>query len=101
MRVCYQILTHRSPEQVHRLVAALAETSRDPLVLVDHDRNGPPLRAEVWEGDARVVVRSSAGGYGGWTHLARYFDNIELLESLGLAYDWMVTISGQDYPIRP
>ena len=100
MRTCYQIHTHRSPEQVYRLIAAIADTSHDPLFVVSHDRAGEPLDpATLARWDCRLLLTD--GGYADWSHTRRYLEVLAVLDRAREHYDWMVNLSGQDYPVRP
>lgn len=101
MRTCYQIHTHRAPEQIYRLVDAVITTSADPIVAVSHARGGPrlDLRRLCRHGD--VALLEAEGGYADWSHIRRYLDVAAHLADRGIDYDWMVNITGQDYPVRP
>lgn len=100
VRTCYQVHTHRAPEQVYRLVETLVASSRDALVVVSHDRSGPPLdRSRLARSGARLLV--STGGYADFSHTRRYLEVVEHLDGVGEQYDWMVNLSGQDYPVQP
>lgn len=101
MRTCYQIHSHRSPEQLYRLVDAILGSSRDALVVVSHARSGPPIDRARLTSAGEVLLLEADGGYGDWSHLRRYLEVAEHLDQQGLTYDWMVNLSGQDYPVRP
>jgi hypothetical protein len=100
VRTCYQIQSHRAPRQLDRLVRALLATSEDPVVVVNHDTAGEPLPTDAWADDPRVLVQRMPGGYADWSHVARYLAVTDLLAARGVDYDWMVNLSGQDYPLR-
>lgn len=101
VRVCYYLQTHRSPEQVARLVAVIKEGSPDSVVLISHDAAGPPLDIGRLEAVPGVYVLVEPGGYGDFSHLDRYFAAIDWLDEHGISYDWLENITGQDYPLRP
>lgn len=97
-RVCYQVHTHHLPELTERLVRRLVDTGA--LVLVSHDERGVELPAGLERlGDVHVL--RARGGYGDFSHLDRWMAAVRWLESHGVDYDWMVTLSGQDYPLCP
>ena len=60
MRVCYQVQSHRSPEQLTRLVTAIRRMSPTSFVHVSHDRAGVPIDARALEakGWPAVVIAS-------------------------------------------
>ncbi|HEV7826290.1 MAG TPA: hypothetical protein VGP02_15435 [Mycobacteriales bacterium] len=96
MRAGYLVQSHRDPDQVARLVRTLRHGSPDCLVHVSHDFASSPLDLAGVPG---VVVRAARGGYGDFSHVRRYLDAVEDLAPD--RPDWIVNITGQDYPIRP
>lgn len=99
--VCYQVHTHRAPGQVERLVRRLTEGTRDGVVLVSHDVRGEPLPVRRLERLGDVHVLPAEGGYGDFGHVDRWVDAVRWLSAHGVGYDWMVTLSGEDYPLLP
>lgn len=99
MKVCYQVHSHRAPGQVERLVRRLV--AGGGVVLVSHDVRGEPLPVRRLERLGEVRVLPAAGGYGDFGHVDRWVDAVRWLSAHGVAYDWLVTLSGQDYPLRP
>lgn len=100
-RFCYQVHTHTQPALVERLVRRLVEAGTDPVVLVSHDVRAEPLPVRTLERLGDVHVLGARGGYGDLSHVDRWIDATRWLDAHGVAYDWMVTLSGQDYPVRP
>lgn len=99
--LCYQVHTHRAPAQVVRLVRHLVRASTGAVVLVSHDERGEPLDAAALERLGDVHVLRTRGGYGDFSHVDRWMDAARWLTTHSVDYDWMVTVSGQDYPVRP
>lgn len=100
-RVCYYLQTHTRPPQVSRLVERIKEASPQSAVLIHHDVSGPPLDVERLEAMPGVHVIVGPGGYGNYTHLARYFAALDWLEEHRVEFDWLENLTGQDYPVRP
>jgi hypothetical protein len=102
VRVAYFIQSHDGPAQLTRLVAAIRGGSPDAEILVGHCPHGPPA-------DSAALAKLGAGLFahrrraerGSWSLLEPWFDAVERLAERGVAYDWLVYLSGQDYPIRP
>jgi hypothetical protein len=98
--VAYVVLSHRNPQQVLRLVRALRE-GRDGRVLVRHDRSVSRLGAAAVEAAGGEAIEDPTEfEWGGWSQLER------ILTSLRAAAarhdpDWVLLLSGQDYPLRP
>jgi hypothetical protein len=100
VRIAYVVLSHRNPGQVLRLVGALNEGPASE-VLVRHDGRHSRLdEAELERLGARTIEDEIEFEWGGWTQLQ------VLLSCLGRAAeeldpDWLLVLSGQDYPLRP
>jgi hypothetical protein len=101
IRVCYYMQTHTRPAQIARLVEVIKEGSPDSVVLIDHDAAGSPLDIPRLESQPGVHVLTGSGGYGDFSHLDRYFAAVDWLDSRGVEFDWLVNLSGQDYPLQP
>ncbi|HEU5110206.1 MAG TPA: hypothetical protein VFT95_16825 [Micromonosporaceae bacterium] len=56
--------------------------------------------AEI-EALGNVKVQFHEGGYGDFSHVDRYMAAVDWLTSEGVQVDWLVNITGQDYPLRP
>jgi hypothetical protein len=102
--VCYFVQSHRDPEQICRLVRTLRRGSpRAPLV-VWHDF----ARCDLDESPLRELpgvhlLRSSwaqvRGSFACQTQ--PYLAVVDWLEREGIAYDWLVNLTAQDYPVQP
>jgi hypothetical protein len=103
MRVCYLIQSHREPSQIARLAATLRRGSPESLVVVAHDESACRLAPEVLGSDPGIRYLGIPGplrrGY--LSLLEPYLQGVRWLRGQGETYDWLVYISGQDYPVRP
>ena len=100
MKVAYAVVSHRNPEQVLRLVRVLREGPAAD-VLVRHDQRGSSLpRSEIEAEGALAVEDDITFEWGGFGQLALL---VELVERAAreLDPDWLLVLSGQDYPVRP
>lgn len=103
MRLCFFVQNHLGPEVPARLVRALGHGEGSRFVLVGHDEQaGHASAAEV---AARLGVPAfpfaerARRGY--WSLIAPYFQAIDWFAAHGVDYDWLVYLSGQDYPTQP
>jgi hypothetical protein len=100
MRIAYLVLAHRNPEQLRRLVQRLGP---DAPVFVHLDaRVRNPVAASFRSAlpNATFVPRHRC--YWGSSGLVRAtLECIGALARSGIAYDYAMLLSGQDYPIQP
>lgn len=108
MACCYLIQSHNEPAQVLRLVEAIKRSSPGAEVLVVHDARRQPIDPAPFEKlpDVEVMVRRERVARGEISVLSPMFAGVEhLLASRGgrprSGFDWLVYLSGQDYPARP
>ncbi len=103
MRICYFIQNHLAPPQVARLVAALRRSQPDAFLLVGHDESAGRCSAEEVKRalglDVFAIREPARRGY--FSLLQPYFEAVEWLEERGVSYDWLVYLSGQDFPTLP
>ena len=103
-KVCYFIQTHRDPEQIYRLVRTLRRGSPHSTIVVQHNPVGFELDWTPLAGlpgthlltGCAPQVRSNFS-----CQVAPYLDLIDWLERERIAYDWVVSLTGQDYPVTP
>jgi hypothetical protein len=100
LKIAYVVLSHRNPAQVLRLVRALGE-GPGARVLVRHDTRGPALgAAEIGAAGGEALEDGIEFSWGGWAQAE------VILACLREAVtrhdpDWVLVLSGQDYPLRP
>lgn len=102
-RFCYFIQSHRDPEQIARLVATLRRGSPRAHIVVGHDGRRCALSPSDLAAGGEVDLFAVAGPVerGRLSLLQPYFQAIERLRRERVRYDWLVYLSGQDYPTRP
>lgn len=99
LRVAYLIQSHKAVAQLDRLVGTLTDTDRLCLVHLSHDVAGEPGAQELAR-HPRTIVQHDPGGRGRFHNVARWLSAVERVAAAGGA-DYVVTLSGQDYPVRP
>ncbi|HEY8019755.1 MAG TPA: beta-1,6-N-acetylglucosaminyltransferase [Thermoanaerobaculia bacterium] len=102
MQTCYLIRTHRDPAQIVRLVRTIRRGSPASRILVWHDASGCALDPAPFADLAGVEIHldREPTRRGGFAMLSGYLRAAErLLAETEL--DWLVYLSGQDYPTRP
>src|SRR5947209_2954967 len=101
MPVAYLITSYKLPEQVLRLVSLLREGSPDARIFVHHDDrrislDDTGLKAH---GVGRIVPPSPVA-WGEASQLAMLLRSMRWMLDRA-DFEWLVSLSGQDYPIRP
>jgi hypothetical protein len=98
--VAYLVISHRNPGQILRLVRALKEGSGAEVV-VRHDERclqlDPAALAEV---GARRLTDGIEVEWGQASHLEMLLGALARVRE-DIDPDWLMVISGQDYPLRP
>jgi hypothetical protein len=103
MKACYFIQSHKNPEQIYRLVRTIKKSSPTSQVLVGHDFTSchldmTPL-ADLSEVDLlRGDIFSRRGEF---SLLQPYLNAINWLFEHNSNFDWLIYLSGQDYPTQP
>jgi hypothetical protein len=67
---------------------------------VSHDLTGAPIDEAELHALTNVKVQRHLGGYGDFNHVDRYIAAVDWLRADGIAVDWLVNLTGQDYPLR-
>jgi O-antigen/teichoic acid export membrane protein len=96
-RFAYVVIAHKNPEQVARLVRAIRRTSPTADTLVAY--NGKLSRAgaaALAQAGARRVGSGRPARWGDFSLVERVLEAFEAARG----YDWVVLISGEDYPTR-
>ena len=102
MRIAFLILNHRPPTQLLRLIKVLRSELPDSPIIVHHDEFAADLSRSLLDFDDNAFLLTTGapiswGDFGVvdayWQCLSWICENVE--------FDWVVLLSGQDYPIKP
>jgi hypothetical protein len=99
--VAFLVVSHTRPAQVERLAGRLLGDSERARVVVHHDPTGAPLDPARLAHPRLTFVRDPAPvRWGDFSQVAMFLRSARY--ALGaVPFDWLVTLSGQDYPLRP
>ena len=100
MTVAYLIQSHRTVEQIYRLVRTLRSGSPHAVIHVSHDRRGERVSLSALASAGATHVHLDQGGYGDFTHVQRYLDAARWLGTQP-PVEWVTNLTGSDYPLRP
>jgi hypothetical protein len=103
MSCCYLVQSHGDPAQVLRLVRTIKRCSSGAQVLVVHDGRSAELDPRPFRElpDVAVIVRRDRVERGEWSVLSPLLAGLRELIGNNWSFDWLVYLSGQDYPVRP
>lgn len=100
-RVVYLILSHTQPHQVARLLRRLRPTDSDAHIVLHHDEASSHLDPALLRDIGSVHrIPSRPVVWGDFSHVGAIIRGMRWARN-HLPFDWLVLLSGQDYPIRP
>jgi hypothetical protein len=102
MKVWYLIQTHKNPEQIYRLVRTIKQSSPTARILIVHDSTKFSLDIAPLQNLSEIhlfkvtspVVRAD------FSLLKPFLAAIDWLLKYEPEFDWLVYLSGQDYPVK-
>ena len=100
MKICYIIQTHTNPEQIYRLIETIKRSATDNQIIISHDFTNCDLDVVGLE-KRGVKILTGKGGRGDFLSVQSYLNAIKWLIDNKIKYDWLIYLSGQDYPIKP
>ena len=103
MKVLYFIQSHKNPAQIYRLVKVIKKSSPNSSILLSHDFSNcqlNPRKLEQFSG-VELIERHKPARRGDDSVLNIYLEAVERSLEYNYDFDWLVCLSGQDYPIRP
>ena len=98
--VVYVVVSHRNPRQVLRLLGRLLDGSESSQVLLHHDPTGEPLPRRPSSPRLLDVQPRRPVRWGRSDTVHVFLDALRQARR-HLDPDWLVFLSGQDYPIAP
>ncbi|GFE69587.1 beta-1,6-N-acetylglucosaminyltransferase [Chroococcus sp. FPU101] len=103
MKICYFIQSHKTPEQIVRLVKNIQGNSNNYHIIISHDFSSSTLDVTAFNNlsNINIIRRNKPARRGDSSILNIYIQVIDYLLQNQINFDWLVTLSGQDYPIQP
>lgn len=103
MKVCYFIQTHKNPAQIYRLVRTIKTSSPNAQVLIGHDFSNCSLDMAPLQDLSEVYLLKGTSPvvWGDFSLIQPYLNAINWLLDNNSDFDWLVYLSGQDYPTQP
>jgi hypothetical protein len=100
MKVCYFIQTHKNSAQIYRLVRTIKTSSPNAQILIGHDFTSSQLDITPLRelGDVHLLKIESPSLRGDFSLLQPYLNAVDWLFESQSDFDWLIYLSGQDYP---
>jgi hypothetical protein len=101
MNFCYLIQTHKNPDQVYRLVRLIKRSNPRAEIIITHDAHAHELSIQPLQAlDNIYLIQDKKPRFrGDFTLIKPYLDAIKVLKGRGSDFDWLIYLSGQDYPV--
>jgi hypothetical protein len=100
MKLAFVVQTYSEVGQATKLIAALKRHDQESVIVVSHDGSGSEVeQLKATPGVNHVIP--SPGGRGRFTVIDGLLSSMRWLLNRPAGFDWLVLLSGQDYPIRP
>lgn len=102
-KVLYLIASHTNPDQVVRLVRAIKSRSPESQILIHHDYSNSHLSSTAFESMSNVTIMEDYVPvlWGDFSMIKMELHCINWLMTHSVEFDWLIFLSGQDYPIHP
>ena len=103
LKIANLILAHKAPEQLVRLVRRLQTPDRAFVVHLDQKSKRPEWDRAAGELKEMGVLWADrvAVSWGEFSQVQAALNCMDKLRELGVSWDFVNLLSGQDYPIRP
>jgi Core-2/I-Branching enzyme len=102
MKICYLILAHKNPSQLYRLISRLNGAGASFFVHIN--RREPMMYRESVAALAQFsnvyFVEQQSIWWGSFSMVKATLTGMKEIVQSGVAYDRLVLLSGQDYPIK-
>ena len=103
VRIAYIISAYKLPDQVSRLVRRLYTDSSSFFVHIDKKADASVLReirANIGDLSNTHFLAQHTCYWGGFGHVAATLEGIRTVLRLDIPFDYLVLLTGQDYPIK-
>ena len=101
MKVCYLIQTHKNLQQVYRLTQTIRRSSPYSQIIISHDSKHCNVDSTSLKSLSGVEVLQAQGGRGNFSIVQGYLDAVAWLLRQNIEFDWLINLTGQDYPTQP
>lgn len=101
MKICYLIQTHKNIEQIYKLVKVIKTSSPQSYIYIIHSPTNFKLAQEQFSEFSDIKITNITTQLGDFSLTQGYFNCVEFLIKHNIDFDWLINLSGQDYPTQP
>jgi len=103
MKICYLIQTHKNSSQIYRLVSTIKRLAPSAQIIINHDFSSSHLDESLFShlSDIEVIPSSVKRERGDFSLVQSYLDIVQQMLDEGYDFDWLINLTGQDYPVQP
>ncbi len=96
----FVLLTHRNPEQIHRLIDHLNKMFNYPTIVCHHDFSKCDLSVDNLPKNISFARPNIQTRWGDFSLVEATIQAIKLMYESANCPDWFILLSGSDYPIK-
>lgn len=101
MKVCYFIQTHKNLQQINRLTQTIKRLSPYSQIIISHDSKHCNFDFTSLKSFSGVNVLQAQRARGDFSLVQGYLDAVDWLFKQNIEFDWLINLTGQDYPTQP
>ena len=101
LRIGYVLYTYKNPEQIAVLTAELLKSGDTSAVAIHHDTKSGVLGTFTDDLRVRVMPNPRAVRWAHWTQVQAIVETTQTMLVEHPAVDWIVLLTGQDWPVVP
>jgi hypothetical protein len=98
-KVCYIIQTYKNPQQIERLIDRITIGNSRAEIIVNHDFSHCNLKLPREKNGSKIRIFAVKGGRANFSLIQSYLSTVDWLLSNEIEFDWLINLTGQDYPI--
>lgn len=104
VKICYFIQTHQNPDQIYRLIRTIKRSSPHAQILINHNFNRCNLDLTPLQdlSDIHLLHNQEYLIRGDFScQVQPYLNAVNWLFENNSDFDWLINLTGQDYPTQP
>jgi len=101
VRIGYVLYTYKNADQIAALTAELLKSRHTTAVAIHHDAKSGVLGSFTADPRVRIMPSPRAVRWAHWTQVQAIVETTQAMLAKHPAVDWIVLLTGQDWPVVP